>query len=89
MFDDMKSIKTDTGNTQKLLSLNTEYMKTLQTKVNEVVHVTNFQSELLKTVAYKSIDLEARSKRNNLLFSGFEGDRTENCFHRVRTVKWL
>jgi len=86
MFDELKSIKTDTGNTQKLLSLNTEYMKTLQTKVNEVVHVTNFQSELLKTVAYKSIDLEARSKRNNLLFFGFEEDRTENCFHRVRTV---
>ena len=44
MFGKLKSIKTDTGNTQKLLSLNTEYMKTLQTKVNEVVHVTNCQS---------------------------------------------
>ena len=61
-------------------------MKLLQTKVSEVVQVTNCQSELLKAVAYKSIDLEARSKRNNLFFWGFEEDGTENCFKRVGTV---
>ena len=81
MFE-LKSIKTNKGNTQKLLSLNTEYMKLLQTKVSEVVQVTNCQSELLKAVAYKSIDLKARSKRNNLLFFGFE----EDGFQRVGTV---
>ena len=81
MFE-LKLIKTDKGNTQKLLSLNTEYMKLLQTKVSEAVQVTNCQSELLKAVAYKSIHLEARSKRNNLLFFGFE----EDGFQRVGTV---
>ena len=33
----------------------------------------------LKLLEYKSIDLEARSTRNNLIFSGIPEQRDENC----------
>ena len=39
-------------------------------KLWEVIEVTNTQSCVLRTLAYKSIDLEARSRRNNLIFWG-------------------
>ena len=37
-------------------------------KLCEVIEVTNKNTNVLKTLAYKSIDLEARSRRNNLVF---------------------
>jgi hypothetical protein len=37
-------------------------------KVNQVIDKTNNQTEFMKTLAYKSIDLEAKSRRINLIF---------------------
>ena len=53
-------------------------------KLNEVIDVTNQNSNVLKTLAYKSIDLEARSRRNNLIFYGFAEMYDENCFSAIR-----
>ena len=39
---------------------------------------------MLKTLAYKSIDLEARSRRNNLIFWGLAENVRENCFAVIR-----
>ena len=39
---------------------------------------------MLRTLAYKSIDLEARSRRNNLLFWGLSENYNENCFSVIR-----
>ena len=39
-------------------------------KLCEVIEVTNKNTHVLKTLANKSIDLEARSRRNNLVFWG-------------------
>ena len=39
-------------------------------KVSEVIITTNRHTEMLKMLAYKSIDIEARSHRNNLIFLG-------------------
>ena len=49
-------------------------------KLGQVVDVTNSHFSVLKTLAYKSIDLEARSRRNNLIFWGFVEIPNENCF---------
>ena len=46
----------------------------------EVIEVTNKNTNVLKTLAYKSIDLEARSRRNNLVFWGLIENYNENCF---------
>ena len=53
-------------------------------KLCEVIDVTNKNSDVLKTLAYKSIDLEARSRRNNLIFWGHVEMSDENCFFAVR-----
>ena len=53
-------------------------------KLGQVVDVTNSHSSVLKTMAYKSIDLEARSRRNNLIFWGFVEIPNENCFAIIR-----
>lgn len=49
-------------------------------RVETVVHSYNDRLRLLE---YKSIDLEARSRRNNLLFKGFPETRDENCRRTV------
>ena len=53
-------------------------------KLCEVIEVTNKNTNILKTLAYKSIDLEARSRRNNLLFWGLLENPNENCFQIIR-----
>ena len=53
-------------------------------KLCEVIEVTNRNTNVLRTLAYKSIDLEARSRRNNLIFWGILENYHENCFHIIR-----
>jgi hypothetical protein len=52
-------------------------------KVGQVIDVTNSQTELLKTLAFRSIDIEARSRRNNLIFRGLPEKIGENCFDLI------
>jgi len=54
-------------------------MKPTCDNINGISSVTNQQSALLKTLAYTSIDIEARHRRNNLLFRGIKETRYENC----------
>lgn len=86
LFDEMRfmrdeQVRCSTGmlNCDKAISQISE-------KVNKVIHVTNTQSDLLKTLAYKSIDSEARFRRNNLIFRGFVEIRGENCFATIRQL---
>ena len=69
----------------------TNGMKTFQNcfvsmneKLSQVVDVTNTNTSVMTTLAYKSIDLEARSRRNNLIFWGFMEIPNENCFAIIR-----
>lgn len=52
--------------------------------LTQVIHATNKHTDMLKTLAYKSIDLEARSRRNNLIFWGLCENYHENCFALIR-----
>ena len=52
-------------------------------KVDEVISVANSKVSLLKLLSYKSIDIEARSRRCNLIIRGIEEEPGENCFHIV------
>ena len=52
----------------------------VQEKIYEVIEATNVQTGFMKCLAYKSVDIEARSRRNNLIFRGFCENRGENCF---------
>lgn len=75
------------------LSVMFSEMKTIGQKVNSCVEihtkVQNIESSLseqdrrIKLLEYKSIDLEARSRRNNLIFGGIPEDKDENCGQKL------
>ena len=44
--------------------------KRLTERLGQVIQVTNSNTNLLETLAYKSIDHAVRSRRNNLIFWG-------------------
>jgi len=71
------------------LTTNETHMSTLQHKFDtafgkggqmaKLEKTVQVQSDRLTALEYRSIDIEARSRRNNLLFKGFPEDRNENC----------
>lgn len=54
-------------------------MSPTREKVEILENCVNIHSSKLKMLAYKSIDLEARSRRNNLIFRGLADGFSENC----------
>lgn len=58
----------------------------IRSRVTAVENVIRSQHDRLKLLGYRSIDLEARSRRKNLLFKGIPEKRRENCFEEVRRV---
>jgi hypothetical protein len=79
MFDELRYIRQEQVNCSRgVLSLQNSIGK-MHEKLGHVIDVTNSQTCLMKTLAYKSIDLEARSRRNNLIFRGFVENREEHC----------
>ena len=56
----------------------------LKTRIQEIETVVNSHADRLKLLEYRSLDLEARSRRKNLLFKGLPENRRGNCFEEVR-----
>ena len=59
---------------QKIDSINR-----LNGRIQRVETVVSSYNDRLKLLEYKSIDIEARSRRNNLLFRGIPESRNEDC----------
>ena len=58
----------------------------LKQRVTTVERVIRSNTDRLKLLEYRSIDLEARIRRKNILFKGIPESRQENCFAEVREV---
>ena len=58
----------------------------VSSRVDAVENVVRSQHDRLKLLEYRSIDLEARSRRKNLLIKGIPENRRENCFQEVRRI---
>ena len=68
MFDELVSIRrTQEQTNQGMLAFQNSF-RYMSESINQVIQATNKNTDLLKTLAYKSIDQEARSRRNNLIF---------------------
>lgn len=79
IFEEILNLKIDQASTRELISVSNQFMKISCEKINGISSVTNQQSALLKTLSYKSIDIEARGRRNNLIFRGIKESCYENC----------
>lgn len=56
----------------------------ISTRLNVVENDIRDQEQRLKLLEYKSIDMEARERRKNLIFRGLREVDTENCFNMIR-----
>ena len=84
IFDELMCIRSNQEKSYRGMLSFQSCFKNVGEKVTEVVKTTNRNTDMLKTLAYKSIDIEARSRRNNLIFWGLVENYSENCFDLVR-----
>lgn len=63
MFDELRFIRNEQVNNSLAITKFQDNMTSMNSKINQIVQVANAQTKFLKTLAYKSIDLEARSER--------------------------
>ena len=63
IFEDLQILKTGQKNINSGMSTINTTIATTCKKVDDVINVTNANVDLLKLLSYKSIDIEARSRR--------------------------
>ena len=84
IYNELQEIRVSQETTNKGMKTFQNCFVSMNEKLGQVVDVTNTNTSVLKTLAYKSIDLEARSRRNNLIFWEFVEIPNENCFAIIR-----
>ena len=84
IFNELQQIRLSQETANRGMRTFQNYYTSMNEKLGHVVDVTNTNTSVLKTLAYKSIDMEARSRRNNLIFWGFFETPNENCFSIIR-----
>lgn len=84
MFDELRFIRSDQVKNSLAITKFHQNLNEVNEKLNQVIHVANNQTDFMKTLAYKSIDQDARSRRNNLVFRGFMESPGENCAQIIR-----
>ena len=57
-------------------------------KVEQVNMRMNSHKHFFRLLAYKSIDIEARSRRKNVIFHGLAEGKNEKCLHVLREFLW-
>lgn len=65
MFDKLTHISAEQIVCSRTMVHSEQTLNKMADKIGKVIDVTNTQSSLLKTLAYTSIDIESRSRRNN------------------------
>ena len=84
IYEELQSIRAMQQQTNRGMSNFQNSFRCMGESLNCVIQSTNKNTDMLKTLAYKSIDLEARSRRNNLIFWGLAENVRENCFAVIR-----
>ncbi|KAH3698188.1 hypothetical protein DPMN_085707 [Dreissena polymorpha] len=79
MFEELRFIRNEQVYCSRKLTRLHDTVANVTDKLSQVVSTTNALTRFRKTLAYKSIDMEARARRNNLIFRGFIENYGENC----------
>ena len=77
------------------VTINNDKMAAIDKKVDQCLHLhirvdqlersVSTQDKRLRLLEYKSIDIEARGRRNNLIFGGFDESRDEDCTEKIQS----
>lgn len=84
IYNDLQEIKERQANTNKGMDMIQNYLHRTRSDVVNVVKATNRSIDMMHLLAYKSIDIEARSRRNNLIFRNLTMKKGDSCFEIVR-----
>ncbi len=84
LFDELCCVRNEQLVCNKGLAVLEKALSGMEHTLNQVIQITNKQTDFIKTLAYQSIDAEARSRRNNLIFRGISENAGENCFQIIR-----
>lgn len=83
LFDELRYIQHEQVNCSRGMLHFHQNLSAVNEKMGQVVQMSNAQLALMKTLAYKSIDQDARSRRNNLVFRGIAENFGENCLQLI------
>lgn len=79
LFDIMTNVQTNQDRTSvDIQNINSCIMNTCQ-QTDRVERCVNEHSKQLKLLSYHSLDIEARSRRNNIIFWGLTENTSRNC----------
>ena len=84
MFDKLNNLEQSNYEIVKF----SQQMNSVQAKINNVEQQTVNHELFLKVLAYKSIDIEARSRRCNLVFHGLAEGKNEKLAEVLRDFMW-
>lgn len=86
LFDMMNSVHVKQDRTSADIQNMNRLMNSSSQKTDRVEKNVNLYSKQLKVLSYRSIDQEARSRRNNLLFWGLTENTPRNCEKLILNV---
>ena len=84
IFDEIVNIRISQEKTHQGMLFFQNSLRCMDENIHNNIQATNRNTDILKTLAYKSIDQEARSRRNNLIFWGLAENLREDCFVLIR-----
>ena len=84
MFEKLNSLEQSNKEIMKF----GQQINLVQSKVDMVEQRTVNHETFLKVLAYKSIDIEARSRRCNLVFHGLKESKNENLEGKLQDFMW-
>ncbi len=84
IFDEIQGVRDSQTTLQKGMSSLFEKQDSMCKSIKHVYSAANNNTDMIKLLSYKSIDLEARSRRNNLVFRNIPYRKGDNCFELIR-----
>ena len=81
--DMLKEVQREQNKQSNDIHLMNGHINETRQHVQEIENVLKLHSKRLTLLSYKSIDIEARSRRNNLIFWGLAESGRENCADNI------
>lgn len=84
IYSDVQRVIENQKETNRGMDFLNNSMACTNKNVDQLVKVSHQNTRMLRLLAYKSIDLEARARRNNLIFRNLMYKRGDDCSNVVR-----